>query len=191
MQLLLATNNSGKIQEMRSILSQVGYDVLGLSDVFSEIFDVEETGATFAANAELKAKAYAQEAGIWTLADDSGLSIAALDGKPGVYSKRFIAGSDHDRNIHVLKLLENVAERQAFFTSVMCLYNPATKQSQFFEGQVHGAIAHEERGTHGFGYDPIFIPTGYQQTFGELDAEIKNRISHRAKALESVHEYLS
>lgn len=155
-----------------------------------EGFDVEETGATFAENATLKAQAFGNKTQILTISDDSGLEVIALNGQPGVYSKRFAPGSDQDRNQKILELLESRADRSAQYKAVICLYDPATQSQQFFEGLVKGKIAWQARGTTGFGYDPIFIPDGYEQTFAELGSQIKNRLSHRAQALQAVQKYL-
>jgi XTP/dITP diphosphohydrolase len=190
--LVFASRNLGKVAEVQAVLSKVGVEVLSLDQVNVPVdFDVEEVGETFAQIAELKATEYAKKTGLLTLADDSGLSINALSGQPGVHSKRFFAGSDRDRNQHVLQLLERSQDRSAFFTCVMCLCDPQQKKSWCFEGKVEGVIAQKEQGTAGFGYDPIFIPTGRIQTFAQLGSEIKNTLSHRALALAKCSAFLA
>jgi XTP/dITP diphosphohydrolase len=187
-QLLFATFNPGKLSEVRHILADVVRVVspAELSEVV--LGDVEETGSTFAENALLKAQAALLEAKMPALADDSGLEVEALQGAPGVHSKRFISGSDHDRNAHLLKLMENHTNRRARFVTVLCLATP--QETLYFEGELQGTISLECRGTAGFGYDSLFIPDGFDQTLGELGSEVKNRISHRSKALEKVKKYL-
>ncbi|SRR5258708_6430271 len=189
-ELLLATNNPGKLKELQVLLS--GLDIHIFTPAMLGIaadFDVAETGKTYAENAELKARAFAELAGKPTLADDSGLEIAALGNFPGIHSKRFLEGSDHERNAEILHRLENAKDRSARYIAVFCLYDPAQKTVQFFAGEVKGAMATEERGGGGFGYDPIFIPEGHTETFGELGEEVKNVLSHRARAAEKVREY--
>ncbi len=191
MKLLLATNNPGKLREVQEILAGLPFEVVTPAEVgVPPDFDPPENGATFEENAQSKAQAYAEKTGLLSLADDSGLCVTALDGKPGVHSKRFIEGSDHDRNLKILELLKEKTDRSAYFISVICLYDPHTKETQCFEGRVEGTLAAEEHGTQGFGYDPIFIPTGYDKTFGELGNEVKNTLSHRARALQKAKEYL-
>jgi XTP/dITP diphosphohydrolase len=190
-QLLFATLNQGKWREAQALLNLPGLELKSLSDFPNlEGFDVEETGVTFAENAALKAQAFGDKTQILTLSDDSGLEVRALNGQPGVYSKRFVSGSDQDRNQKILELLESKADRSAQYKAVLCLYDPATHSQHFFEGLVKGKIAWQARGITGFGYDPIFIPEGYDQSFAELGSEIKNRLSHRALALRAVQKYL-
>lgn len=190
MTLLLATQNAHKIAEIQAILQEVSVEVVTPRDVgLSADFDVAETGQTFAENAELKARAFAAATHLPTLADDSGLEVTALHGRPGVYSKRYVPGTDADRNQKILSEVADATDRTAAFVTVLCLYNPQTDQATFFEGRVTGQLSLEPRGTAGFGYDPIFIPSGYQQTFGELGQELKNQLSHRARALAKVKAY--
>ncbi len=190
--ILIATRNQGKIREIRTLLGEVGVDVVtpdaaGIADDF----DVEETGDTFEQNAELKAKAFANAAvdKYVTLADDSGLCVNALGGDPGVHSKRFFSGTDSDRCEHILKLLSEKKDRSAYFIAVLCMYDPKKEQPEFFEGRVTGHIAFHKKGQSGFGYDPIFIPDGFDQTFAQLGPEIKNTLSHRARALEKMKKF--
>lgn len=191
-QILLATHNQGKLREMQSLLAvdQVQCVLPSERGVPAD-FDVAETGKTFAENALIKAKAFAEKTGMITLADDSGLEVDVLHGEPGVRSKRYVEGSDHDRNRKILDLLRftQAQDRGAQFVTVLCLYDPKTQKPEYFEGTVKGKIAHGEQGSDGFGYDPIFIPDGYTQTFAELGLEIKNRLSHRAQALQAFKKY--
>src|SRR5258708_11927513 len=205
-ELFFASHNVGKIKEVQTLLSPLGVHVLSPRDLkVADHFEVVETGATFAENAELKARSFAAEITktlpshdprqkeIWILADDSGLMVDALGGQPGVLSKRFVPGSDEDRNQAVIEKLatfRDFDQRVAHFVTVFCLFQPATKEIHFFEGQVDGEIAFAERGDEGFGYDSIFMPEGYQQTFGELGAEMKNEVSHRAKAAQQLVAFL-
>lgn len=191
MQLLFATHNQGKLLEAKELLNLPNLELVStadLPDVAS--FDVEETGATFAENAELKARAFGKKSGILTVSDDSGLEVAALDGKPGVFSKRFFSGSDQEKNIALLELLKDKTDRQAQFRTVVCLYHPQTDATHFFEGIVSGVIALTALGDQGFGYDPVFIPDGHTQTFGQLGIKIKNSLSHRSQALQALKAFL-
>ncbi|MDQ3008999.1 MAG: RdgB/HAM1 family non-canonical purine NTP pyrophosphatase [bacterium] len=191
MELLFGTQNQHKVAEAAAIMSSSEFLLKGLQDFpsFSNL-DVEETGTSFEENALLKAKTYAELAGIPTIADDSGLEVSALDNQPGVYSKRFIPGSDTDRNEKILSLLNDKHDRSARFVSVICLYLPKTRKEHFFRGEVAGTIASAIKGTEGFGYDPIFIPDGYEMTFGELGGSVKNTLSHRARSLHKLAAFL-
>lgn len=190
-ELLLATQNSGKLKEIQEILSGTQYKVVTPKEVgLGAEFDIEETGSTFKENSELKALAFAQAAHLLTIADDSGLAVSALGGDPGVRSKRFFAGSDEDRNNRILELIAEQKDRRAVFVTDLCLYDPDTKKILHFEGKVEGQIADKSAGDAGFGYDPIFIPNGYSQTFAELGQDVKNTLSHRARALHKAKEYL-
>jgi XTP/dITP diphosphohydrolase len=191
MRLVIATHNQGKLLEFKALLSELSVEVLGCGELPQPCKDVEETGTTFAENALLKAQAVFDQTGLPAVADDSGLMVDFLGGAPGVYSKRFAPGSDADRNQVMLEKLLGVAteQRGAAFVSVLCLVQP-DKPPQFFEGKVEGSIAQEPRGEFGFGYDPLFIPIGFQETFGKLGQEVKNTISHRARALEKLRDYL-
>lgn len=192
MKLLLATRNQDKVAEMRRALEGTGWQVLMLSD-FGDAPDVEEDGVAFEENALKKARSAAKVAGLWTLAEDSGLEVDALGGEPGVKSARYAGegASYADLVRKVLGLLVAVPEerRTARFRCVMCLIDPGGRET-CFEGRCEGRIAPSARGSSGFGYDPIFVPEGYSQTFAELGLGVKGRISHRARALEQVIEYL-
>lgn len=191
MELLIATHNSGKVEEYRALLS--AYRVIGLEDVGLGAVDVEETGDTFAKNAVLKAVTYARASGKIALADDSGLCVDALNGAPGVYSARYggEGKTDADRRQYLLAQLQTVASpRTAYFVCVIAIHHPKTGQTLVAEGRCEGEILTEERGENGFGYDRLFLPNGYTQTFGELPADLKNVISHRAHAVAQVPELL-
>ena len=189
-ELLFASNNAKKYQEISALFQPLGVRVIAPAEVGLSNFDVEETGKTFEDNAALKAITFASKSGLPTFGDDSGLSVDALDGNPGVFSKRFFPGSDTDRNIHLLELLAGEENRAAHFTTVICFSDPLSKTVQFFNGKVYGTIAESIRGTAGFGYDPIFIPDGYTQTFGELGSAVKLEQSHRARAVQKFITYL-
>lgn len=189
-QLLFATFNQHKLEEVRQLFGESAWQVLSPSSLGIPNFEVSETGETFAENAALKAEAFISKTLSLIVADDSGLEVAALDGAPGVHSKRWVAGSDQDRIIHLLEKLENVEERRARFVTVLCLLDPKTREKHFFEGEVRGKIARQPRGSAGFGYDPIFIPEGYTETFGQLGTEVKNQLSHRARAFQKLQAHL-
>ena len=163
--LLLASHNKNKLAELKNMLKP--YQVEVVSAVELNLPDVEETGETFEDNARLKAETLAKMSGFYCLADDSGLCVNCLGGKPGVFSARYAVSDD----------------RSAYFCCVLALADPNGK-TQFFEGRVNGKIARQKSGKGGFGYDPIFIPEGYDKSFAELGAEEKNRISHRGQALQ-------
>lgn len=192
--LLVATRNRGKIAELAQLLAQPALLLRGL-DEFPAVPEVEETGTTFAANAELKAREYAQATGLWAVADDSGLEVAALDGAPGVYSARYGTPDldDAGRVNYLLQQLSDVpaARRQARFVCVIALAAPSGEIVFSDAGFCPGHLTDAPRGTGGFGYDPIFVPDGYTQTFGELSVAIKHNISHRARAVRLFHAWLS
>lgn len=183
--LLVGTKNRDKIVEIRRILADLPVEVVDLS-AFEEVPDAVEEGETFEENACSKALFFARQTGLLTISDDSGLEVDALDGRPGVYSARY-AGEDvtyGDNNRLLLEELEGVPteKRTARFRCVIALSTP--KGVVFAcEGTVEGVIAEAPRGTHGFGYDPVFGPLGRRETFGELDGATKDGISHRARAL--------
>ena len=193
-ELLIATHNNGKIRELKRFLSSLPVRLRQLSE-FSQITEVEETGKTFAENAELKARLYSRQTGIWTLADDSGLEVDALNGAPGVLSARFggTDASDRERIARLLALLSLTGDedRSARFICAIALYEPEGETAEIFNGVCEGFISQYPRGSNGFGYDPLFIPSGYAYTFGELPDEIKQQLSHRARALIAVRIYLT
>jgi len=186
--ILVATTNPGKVAELRAMLD-IDVELLGLSD-FQGIGEVEEDGETFAENARKKATSYAAATGLWTIADDSGLVIDALDGAPGVRSARFSGEKEDDRTLldhknmaKVLELLKGVPteKRTCRFVCCLCLTSPEEVLIET-EGKLEGVIGHEETGTHGFGYDPIFYLPDQNKTVAQLTAQEKNTISHRANA---------
>ncbi|HEX8922261.1 MAG TPA: RdgB/HAM1 family non-canonical purine NTP pyrophosphatase [Pyrinomonadaceae bacterium] len=192
-ELLIATTNKGKIVELRSLLASSPLRLRSLEG-FPEIEDVEETGTTFADNSALKASAYASQTGLWTLADDSGLEVDALGGAPGVFSARYGGEGLNDAQ-RVELLLEKLSgcaeqERSARFICVIAIADPQGQIVNLSTGRCEGQIALAPRGTGGFGYDPVFIPSGFAQTFGELPPEIKKSISHRALALDGARSFL-
>jgi XTP/dITP diphosphohydrolase len=193
-ELLIATHNTGKIRELSELLSDLPLRLRRLAE-FPQIEEVEETGETFAANAELKARLYGRQTNLRTLADDSGLEVDALGGAPGVYSARYggAKATDAERNALMLAELSRTDEphRTARFTCAIALYEPQAETLKLFAGTCEGRIAQQPRGNNGFGYDPLFVPTGYTQTFGELPDELKQRLSHRARALLAARAYLS
>lgn len=186
MRLLFATTNSGKLREARQILSGLNINLFFVAD-FAKLknLQVEENGETFSENALLKAQAYGDRVKILTIAEDTGLVVDVLDGKPGVKSARF-GSSVEKRNQKLLQMMKGKKDRTARFVSVFCLYDPKTKEARYFKGEVKGKIATETKGNQGFGYDPLFIPEGYNKTFAELGAEVKNKISHRKQAIEKL-----
>ena len=190
--LLLATSNLHKLEEFRAIFSDLPLRLLSLRDLQLAI-DVEEIGTTYAENAELKARAYAQVSNMSTLADDSGLEIDALGGAPGVQSARYLGSetSYEERFRVILELLKGLSldQRSARFRCVIALVEPLGN-IRIVEGVVEGVIADGPRGTNGFGYDPIFSLPELGKTFAELEPEYKNRISHRARAAQSARKLL-
>ena len=184
MNLILATRNEHKVQEIRKLFHFPGVQVQSALD-FPNLPDVEEDGETFEANAVKKATALCSATGFHALADDSGLLVDALNSEPGVYSARY-AGfpvSYQANNTKLLAALEGVKNRRARFICVMALAFP-DGHAETVSGTCHGHIAATCRGNHGFGYDPLFIPDGFDQTFGELDDDVKARLSHRAHAMQ-------
>jgi XTP/dITP diphosphohydrolase len=184
-ELVLASRNAKKRKEMESLVAPLGIVVRSFDD-FPAAPDVEETGSTFAENAALKASTVAQAIGRWTLADDSGIAVDALDGAPGVYSARFAGeqGDDDANNAKLLELLRNVPDelRGAAFVCHLALADPAGEIRLSVEKRCRGMIVHGLHGTGGFGYDPLFLIPEYHRTFGELGPATKNLISHRARA---------
>jgi XTP/dITP diphosphohydrolase len=185
MKLLVATNNPGKLNEYRHLLHDLPLEITGLREEGID-FEPEETGSTFEENAILKARAFAERSQLLTLADDSGLEIDALDGAPGVHSARYGGtrrGEDGRRCRLVLRQLDGVAwaERTARFCCVVAVATPGGRV-ETAKGMLEGIIAFDLRGEHGFGYDPIFFIPEFDGTLAQLPPEMKNRISHRARA---------
>lgn len=192
MKMLAATNNKHKLEEIRDILKKINIEVISLNDAGIEI-DVEETGDTFTENALIKAREISKHTDLPVIADDSGLEVFALNGEPGVRSARYSGteGEEKDKNNNkkLLKNLENIPDEQrgARFCSVIAAVFSDGKEITA-EGYVYGRIGYEERGRFGFGYDPLFIVDGYNMTMAEMEPGVKNKISHRANALESFAE---
>ena len=189
-ELIFASHNKGKIKEIKELLAPLNIAVKTSDDI--EIPDVEETGTTFAENSLLKSSAIAKITGIACIADDSGLCVDALNGAPGIYSARYAPNRDFDKGME--KLLTEMKEsanksRSAHFSCVISLAYPDGKY-EIFEGRVDGHIAEKKQGNGGFGYDPLFIPDGFDKSFAELGSEIKNNISHRARAMQKLLAYL-
>ena len=198
--IVFATNNKHKLEEIRSILGEK-FEVLSLSDIGCHE-DIPETSDTLEGNAMQKAQYVFDKYGYDCFADDTGLEVEALGGEPGIYSARYAAldGDDsisHDSDANMTKLLrklEGIENRKARFRTVIALTTNTqhpTPNTHLFEGIVNGSIIRERRGGEGFGYDPIFQPEGYDQTFAELGNEVKNHISHRARAVQKLAEFLS
>jgi XTP/dITP diphosphohydrolase len=188
--LLLATANQGKLRELRAILAGVPVELLGLDDVGSSLPWVEETGETFLQNARIKARAYADWSGLAAVADDSGLEVDALGGAPGVRSARY-AGSDSSDQANLDKLLRELAgvppgRRTARFRCAAVLAEPGEGPEWHAEAAWEGRIIEAPRGSNGFGYDPVFLPLGWDRTSAEVDAATKDAASHRGKAFRAL-----
>ena len=193
--LVFACNNAHKLEEIRAILGNK-FDVKSLKDIGSNV-DIPETGTTFRENALQKARYVKEHFGFDCFADDSGLQVEALGGEPGVYSARYAvkngrqvtAGNKDDANMDVLleKLAREENRKACFRTCIALIYEGET---HFFDGVVEGHIITEKRGDGGFGYDPLFVPDGYEKTFAEMGNEVKNNISHRARAVAQLAEFL-
>ena len=190
MEIVLATNNQQKLQEMRSILGGFFDKLYSLADLGIDV-DVEETGSTLKENSYIKAKAICDLTGKIALADDTGLMVDALDGAPGVYSARYAGEEHNDANNRalLLKYLQNASDRSAHFATVITICYP-NGDSLTAEGRVDGYIAKEERGEHGFGYDSLFFCPELGKTFAEASADEKNSVSHRGIALRNTVEKL-
>ena len=193
MKLVFATNNAHKLQEVRHILGE-RFEVVGLKDIGCHE-DIPETAETLEGNAQQKAHYVKEHYGLDCFADDTGLEVAALDGAPGVHSARYAElfgkGDTHDSDANMNLLLNNLEEktdRSARFRTVIALLYKG--QEYLFEGICPGKILHERHGSEGFGYDPIFQPTGFDQSFAQMSAEEKNAISHRGRATQKLAEFL-
>lgn len=181
--LVIASHNQGKVVEIRALLEPFAVQVLGAAE--TGLPEPEETGESFAENASIKAEAAARQSGEIALADDSGLCVAALDGAPGIYSARW-AGPEKDFRIAMARIeseLKNKAtnDARAWFVCALALAAPG-RGTEIFEGRVFGSLTFPPRGSKGFGYDPVFVPEGYRQSFGEMEPGKKHAMSHRAKA---------
>lgn len=200
MEIVFATNNQHKLQEIRDILGSE-FEIVSLKDIGCDV-DIPETGNTLEENAMQKAQYVYDHYNLSCFADDTGLEVEALNGEPGVHSARYAEGTDHDSEANMAKLLSNLEgkdNRKARFRTVIALIQKqdvcpcgctSIKKVNRFEGIVDGSIATEKHGTAGFGYDPIFVPEGYNKSFAELGESIKNGISHRARAVAKLAEYL-
>ncbi len=196
MKIVFATNNKHKLQEIRAILGS-DFEIVSLADIgcYDEI---PETGNTLEANAHQKAEYVFNHYHLSCFADDTGLEVDALNGAPGVHSARYAEGTDHDSEANMKKLLDELGDntnRKARFRTVISLilteegYSSSYKE-YLFDGEVKGHIAKEKHGNKGFGYDPLFIPDGYDKSFAELGEDIKNKISHRARAVAKLAKFL-
>ena len=188
--LVFATNNAHKLDEIRAILGDK-IEVLSLKDINCDA-DIPETADTLEGNAALKAEYIYKNYGLDCFADDTGLEVEALGGAPGVYSARYAGGDGHDSEANMRKLLQELdgkQNRNAQFPTAICLIEKG--EEHLFEGIVKGSIIEQKRGASGFGYDPVFMPEGYEETFAEMGNAEKNKISHRARAVEKLCEYLN
>lgn len=188
--LVFATNNAHKLEEIRAILGDK-VEILSLNDIDCHA-DIPETADTLQGNAALKAQYIYENYGLDCFADDTGLEVEALNGAPGIYSARYAGGEGHDSEANMKKLLSEMQDkdnRRARFRTVICLIEGG--KEHFFEGIVNGSIIRERKGGAGFGYDPVFMPDGYSETFAEMGNDEKNKISHRARAVQKLCEYLN
>lgn len=188
--LVFATNNAHKLEEIRAILGDK-VEILSLNDIDCHA-DIPETADTLQGNAALKAQYIYENYGLDCFADDTGLEVEVLNGAPGIYSARYAGGEGHDSEANMKKLLsemQNKDNRRARFRTVICLIEGG--KEHFFEGIVNGSIIRERKGGAGFGYDPVFMPDGYSETFAEMGNDEKNKISHRARAVQKLCEYLN
>ena len=187
LELVFATNNAHKLEEVQAMVGDK-FELKSLADIDCQD-DIPETGVTFHENAQQKTDYLVNKYGLYCFGDDSGLEVDALHGEPGVYSARYSGSRDMEKNIDlVLDKLGDNPNRTARFKTVISLY--LNEQQHFFEGAIEGQIIKERRGEKGFGYDPIFIPNGYDKTFAEMSADEKNAISHRAIAVSKLAVFL-
>ena len=189
MQLIFASHNKNKVKEVKSLIPNT-INLLSLDDI-NLLNEIEETSTTIEGNALLKAQTIYNQTGINCFADDSGLLVDALNGAPGVYSARYAGEQKNDENNMQKLLLDltNKDSRKAHFKTVMALIIDG--KEYLFEGIINGKIISEKMGTNGFGYDPIFVPNGYTETFAQLNSETKNAISHRGIALKKLIEFIN
>lgn len=186
-EILIATHNLHKKEEIQQILGDQ-YSVTSLAD-YDLHDEIVEDGRTFHDNAEIKAKFCFQQTGKSSLGDDSGLVVEALDGRPGIFSARYAGNHDFAKNIEkVLAEMKDETNRRAYFVTVMCLEDESG--THFFEGRVYGNLLHSPQGEKGFGYDPIFVPDGFTNSFAEMTPEEKNKISHRKNAIDKFLAFL-
>lgn len=191
--MLIASHNAHKIREIRELFSNQDIQLISLNDL-RDHDEVVEDGKTFFDNALKKATYFAYKHQLTTISDDSGLNVVSLDGKPGIYSQRYSGKGDIENNIKVLAEMKGIEDRRAYFISSIVIVYP-TGDFKAYEGKFDGFIAQEMKGSNGFGYDSIFYLPEYQQTLAELEPELKNRISHRGKAMrclmEDIHDIIN
>lgn len=189
--LLIATNNPGKVTELQALLAGLSFDLVSLHE-YPAVSEVDETGSTFAENAQLKASEYARQTGELSLADDSGLEVNVLEGRPGVLSARYGGETTNfaEKMSLLLSEIGDSVDRAARFVCSIAIADASGGILFSAEGFCEGTLAYSPRGSGGFGYDPLFIPDGFDQTFGELDASIKQSISHRSKAFQQIIPFL-
>ncbi len=196
MKIVFATNNQHKLQEIRDILGS-DFEIVSLKDIGCHA-DIPETGSTLEENARQKAQYVFDHYHLSCFADDTGLEVEALGGAPGVHSARYADGTDHDSEANMAKLLRELGDnthREARFRTVIALIlvadgDPSATREYLFDGEVKGKIGTEKHGSEGFGYDPLFIPDGYDKSFAQLGEDIKNQISHRARAVRKLADFL-
>jgi len=194
--MVIATQNEGKLREITALLEPYGIECVGAAEL--DLPDVEETGVSFVDNAELKARAAADLTGLPALADDSGLCVDALGGMPGIFSARWAEECEGGRDFfaamervwNALQACGPRASGDAHFACALAIAWPNDGQAEAFEGRVDGALVWPPRGQRGFGYDPMFVAAGHEETFGEMDPEEKHAISHRAEAFRKLVEAL-
>jgi XTP/dITP diphosphohydrolase len=194
--LVIATHNAGKLREIRALLEPFGIECVGAADL--DLPEPEETGVTFVDNADLKARQAADLSGLPALADDSGLCVDALGGMPGIFSARWAEAREGSRDFslameRVWQAIEDCgpnASPDAYFACALAIAWPNDGQAESFEGRIDGQIVWPPRGDKGFGYDPMFVPAGFEQTFGEMDPTEKHAMSHRARAFAKLVEAL-
>jgi len=191
--MILASQNKHKLEEIKDMLEDLDIELISMDEAGLGDLEIVEDGETFEDNSMIKAVTVMEKTNTIAIADDSGLSVDYLDGQPGVYSSRFAGenATDDDNNKKLLKMLDGISteERSGKFVSVISMAFPDGR-SLSVRGECNGVIGLEEKGTNGFGYDPLFIVPEYERTFAELGSEIKNKISHRAKALEKFRKEL-
>lgn len=188
MQYLLATHNLHKEKEFKELLQDISLGIISLKTL-NDTDDVLETGTTFLENAILKAKYFAHKYQMTAIADDSGLCVAALNLKPGIYSARYSGNGDLANNLKVLNEMKDQKNRNAYFECVIAICSPQG-DCHTFHGRIDGSIGYQIQGENGFGYDSIFYPEGYDQTFAELDSALKNQMSHRFHALRQFENFI-
>lgn len=188
---VIGSNNTHKIREIQEILSEFNFTCISLDDFGLRDFEIEENADTFEGNSLIKAEAVLKECNLPTIADDSGLMVDSLNGEPGVFSARYAGEScdDMKNNLKLLEALKGESNRSAKFVSVITMLFPSGRKI-VARGECYGKILESLKGSTGFGYDPLFLPDGYDETFAQMSSDEKNRISHRSKALDILKEKL-